>query len=167
MENIRERIRNLECLVNGLELKTLKKHIKNLENRVRKVEEFETRLKDLEIFATNTEFIEANLTYLSKRVSDLENKPQEELLKYVAKQIIEEAEMSDMPFEDMWERIGSHFCDRYESKITQMTEEFQRNLSMVCLARMELITQSTISKLEKFSNEAIEIIKNKESKNNE
>lgn len=167
MRNIKERIRNIESFVNGLELKILKKHIKNLENRVRKVEEFETRLKDLEIFATNNEFVGVNLTYLSKRVSDLENKPQEELLKYVAKQIIEEAEMSSMPFNDVWERVGNYFCDRYESKIAQMTEETQRQLAMVCLARMELITQSTINMLEKLSKQSIEMVKNKESKNNE
>lgn len=143
----------------------LKKHIKNLEKRVRRAEELENRIKSLEMFIFRIEFIEAQLENFSNIISDIQNKPEKELLEYFFNRLIEEAEMSDMPFEKMWERIGNYFCERYESKITQMTEETQRQLAMICLARMELITQQTISKLEKLSKESIEMVKNKESKN--
>jgi len=122
------------------------------------------KIKDIE---QNLQRIESANSMIASDVEYLKSKPEEQLLKYVAKQVIEEAEMSDMPFENMWERIGNYFCDRYESKITQMTEETQRQLAMACLARMELITQSTINMLEKLSKESIEMIKNKEIKKNE
>lgn len=136
--------------------------MKNIRERIRKIE---ARIGELDL--ESLERIESNISFILRRIEFLESRTEEQLLKYVAKQIIEEAEMSSMPFDDVWERVGNYFCDRYESKIAEMTEETQRQLAMVCLARMELITQSTINKLEKLSKEAIEMIKNKESKNNE
>ena len=65
-------VKFIECLVNGLEFKTLKKHIKNLENRVRKVEEFENRIKRLEVSVSTIEFIEIQLENFSRIISDIE-----------------------------------------------------------------------------------------------
>ena len=55
--------------------------------------------------------------------------------------------------------------DKYENEIKNQTEVAQTHFALAALTKMELITQSTIKMLEKLSKESIEMVKNKENKN--